>query len=241
MNNQKTTEDKNLHAGHRQRLLARFNKEGLHHFEAHNILELLLFYCIPRRDTNEIAHRLLNRFGSLHGVLAAPVEELQKVSGIAPSSAQFLKVVFETGQQAQLQRLTDQPLTSVHQLRQIGVEWFAGKAPESVMVMLLDKKHGFLEFVPLTEDCDLAPDLLPDTILARAKAASAAFAVLYHSHPDENLSPSDEDLLSTRTLHALLLRENLVLLDHLIVAGEEAVSVFASCPELLNPLGESHL
>ena len=69
-----------IHEGHRQRLLRRFLEEGLEHFEPHNKLELLLFYAIPRRDTNEIAHRLLKTFGSFSAVLDAPLEELQKVT-----------------------------------------------------------------------------------------------------------------------------------------------------------------
>lgn len=71
-----------VHDGHRQRLKERFCKEGLDNFDEHQVLELLLFYCIPRMDTNPIAHALLNRFGSLAQVLEAPVEELEKVPGI---------------------------------------------------------------------------------------------------------------------------------------------------------------
>ena len=223
---------KNLHAGHRQRLISRFEKEGLLHFEPHNILELLLFYCIPRRDTNEIAHQLLNTFGSLHSVLAAPEEDLKKVDGIGPSSARFLKLVFETGQRAQLERLTENPLITVHQLRQIGVEWFAGKAPESIMAMLLDQNIRFLEFVPLDEEKASSPELLLDAIRIRAQAVSASRLVLYHNHPQQDLTPSAEDILTTQTMHEILLRENLILLDHLIVAGEQAFSILDSCPGL---------
>ena len=82
-----------MHDGHRQRLKNRFREEGLDHFDEHQVLELLLFYCIPRIDTNELAHRLLERFGSLANVLEAKAEELEKVPGIGSNAATFLNLV----------------------------------------------------------------------------------------------------------------------------------------------------
>ena len=79
-----------VHDGHRQRLRARFLKEGLDGFEQINALELLLFYCIPRKDTNELAHALLNHFGSFHQVMDATPEELMAVPGIGEGTATFL-------------------------------------------------------------------------------------------------------------------------------------------------------
>lgn len=81
------------HEGHRQRVKKRFREQGLKNFEPHNVLELLLFYAIPRRDTNEIAHRLLEAFGTFSRVLDAPVEELTKVEGISENSALLLKLI----------------------------------------------------------------------------------------------------------------------------------------------------
>ena len=82
-----------LHDGHRQRLIQRFLEEDLDNFEPHNVLELLLFYAIPRKDTNELAHVLIDTFGSLKGVFDAPYEELIKVAGIGPNTAALLKLV----------------------------------------------------------------------------------------------------------------------------------------------------
>ena len=74
-------EEKAMHDGHRQRLKDRFLREGIDNFEDHNILELLLFFGIPRRDTNTLAHNLMEKFGTLSGVFEAPFEELCKVKG----------------------------------------------------------------------------------------------------------------------------------------------------------------
>ena len=84
-----------MHDGHRERLRERFLREGLDSFEDHNILELLLFYVIPRKDTNELAHLLLDRFGSLSAVLEAPYEELKTVPGIGELSASLLCLIPE--------------------------------------------------------------------------------------------------------------------------------------------------
>lgn len=83
----------NVHEGHRQRLRDRFLKEGLDGFAPHNVLELLLFYAVPQRDTNELAHRLLARFGSLSGVLDADFDELCQVEGVGANVATLLKLV----------------------------------------------------------------------------------------------------------------------------------------------------
>ena len=84
-----------IHDGHRQRLKDRFKKEGLDNFEKLQVLELLLFYCIPRQDTNPLAHRLLDRFGTVSGVLEALPSELKKVEGTGENTAQFLRLIME--------------------------------------------------------------------------------------------------------------------------------------------------
>ena len=88
-------EKKNVHEGHRDRLRQRFLQEGLENFQDHNVLELLLFYSIPRKDTNEEAHNLINRFGSLSGVFDASFEELCEVKGIGENSAALIKIMPE--------------------------------------------------------------------------------------------------------------------------------------------------
>ena len=82
-----------IHDGHRARKKAQFRQHGLDGFADHEVLELLLYYAIPRKDTNEIAHRLLQKFGSLQNVFAAPAEELAKVDGVGESAALFLTLL----------------------------------------------------------------------------------------------------------------------------------------------------
>ena len=89
--------DKNPHKGHRQRVKARVINEGIDSFEDHQILELLLFYCIPMKDTNELAHRLIQHFGDFCKVMEAEPEELEQVEGIGPKSARLIHTVMAFG------------------------------------------------------------------------------------------------------------------------------------------------
>ena len=93
-----------IHEGHRQRVKDRFRREGLDNFDELYVLELLLFYCIPRKDTNPIAHRLLDHFGSLTAVLEASPEELEKVEGINASASTFLSLITQVGRYYQVHR-----------------------------------------------------------------------------------------------------------------------------------------
>ena len=102
-----------IHDGHRERLKKRFTEEGLDNFEEVNVLELLLFYCIPRRDTNPIAHALLDRFETLVNVLDAPVEELEKVDGISHHAATFLKLSTAVNKYYMVKRQLQTPFWTV--------------------------------------------------------------------------------------------------------------------------------
>lgn len=129
-----------LHDGHRQRLLQRFLREGLDGFDEHNILELLLFYAIPRKDTNELAHRLMDDFGSLAGVLDASAQELQQVEGVGENTAGFLKLLPELTRVYYSQKQQDLCLASTEQAGRFLLPRFIGRQEETVLLTCLDGK-----------------------------------------------------------------------------------------------------
>ena len=102
--------EKNPHSGHRDRMRQRFIRDGLDSFQDHEALELLLFYAIPRRDVNELAHRLLLRFGSLSGVFDASMDQLTTVEGLGPQAAALIKLVPQLNRKYQLSRLKGEKL-----------------------------------------------------------------------------------------------------------------------------------
>lgn len=132
--------NKNPHSGHRARLRDRFRREGydLDHFEPHNILELMLFYCAPQKDTNELAHLLIDEFGSISGVFDAPYEELVKVSGVGEYTATFIKTIPALFRVYETDRLKDEAvLDSAQAARRYFIPKFIGRTEELVYVALL--------------------------------------------------------------------------------------------------------
>ena len=130
-----------IHDGHRQRLKERFLREGLDNFEEHEVLELLLFYCIPRKNTNDIAHALINRFGTLAQVLDATPEELMKVPGIGESAATFLSLITSAARYYLVNRANQTViLSTVDACGKYLVPYFQSRRNETVFLLCLDAK-----------------------------------------------------------------------------------------------------
>ena len=134
-----------IHDGHREKMRRRYLETGLEGFADHEALELLLYYAIPRRDTNPIAHALMERYGTLSAVLSAPVEDLQKVEGIGGSAAVLLSLVSRINRKARLADAAQE--TVINSTEQAGaylLERFAGETREVVYLMCLDRKGKLL-------------------------------------------------------------------------------------------------
>ena len=130
-----------IHEGHRLRLKERFLSEGLDGFSEIQVLELALFYCIPRKDTNPIAHALLDHFGGLSQVLEAPVEELKRVPGMGESSAAYLHMITEVGRYYMVHRSTQTSvLPTLEQCAEYMVPFFLGRRVETIFLLCLDAK-----------------------------------------------------------------------------------------------------
>ena len=135
----------NIHQGHREKMRQRFLKSGLEGFADHEALELLLYYAIPRQDTNPIAHRLMDRYGSLTAVLSAPAEDLKKVEGIGESAAVLLKVAGQIGRKGRLADAVQScPMTDVETAGAYLLERYAGETHEIVYELCLDRKGKLL-------------------------------------------------------------------------------------------------
>ncbi len=216
----KSTENKspkNVHAGHRERLRTRYKKCGFDDFEPHEVLELLLFYSIPRANTNPIAHNLLNRFGSLYAVMNASFDELCEVDQVGPATAALIRTVADSARAAKLKTLGSEPLISADRLHLYATEWFLGMPPRTAAIVLMDNKRRVVTVRKLAEEYLRLPEDYDERILHLCQKLDVAYVVLMHNHVDGIMRPSHEDIQLTRDLYAFLSDYGIALLEHLIV------------------------
>ena len=218
-----------IHKGHRDRLKQRFLEEGLDNFTDIQVLELLLFYAIPQKDTNPIAHALLDRFGSLSRVLEADVEELKKVPGISDHSATLLALVTELCRYYQVdcsQRM--EVLTTLDACGAYLVPRFFGRNNETVFLLCLDAKCKVLCCKEVGEGSVNSASISIRKIVETALSANATTVVLAHNHPSGVALPSAEDVQTTRRIAAALSAVEVHLADHIVVTEGDYVSMVQS-------------
>lgn len=218
-----------IHDGHRQRMKERFREEGLDHFSDIQVLELLLFYCIPRKDTNPIAHALLNRFGSLSQVLDAPIEELAKVPGMGESAATFLSLTTAVGRYYQVDRaMKVEILSSIDQCGQYLVPFFYGRRNETVFLLCLDAKCKVLCCKLVGEGSVNSASIPVRRVVEIALNANATTVILAHNHPSGLALPSADDIETTMRLARAMEAVEITLADHIVVSDEDFVSLAQS-------------
>ena len=154
------------HEGHRQRLKNRFLQEGLENFEKHNVLEILLFYAIPQRDTNDIAHELLNTFGSLKGVFEADYTELLKVKGVKENTATLIKLIPEIAREYMFEEISEERVfDTAEKIGKYFVRKYIGEVNEVVYLMLLDNGFKLLDVCRIHEGSVNSANISPRKIM----------------------------------------------------------------------------
>ena len=215
-----------IHDGHREKMRRRFLKGGLDNFADHEALELLLYYAIPRKDTNPIAHTLMNRYGSLSAVLAAPVEDLKKVEGIGESAAVLLKLAAQIGTKARLADMEKETvLNTVTRVGNYLMELFDGEANEKIYQLCLDRKGKLLSCKRLNEGGVANAELDVRRVVENAILTHASGVVISHNHPSGVALPSAEDITATHRVKRALETIGVTLVDHIIVADRDFVSL----------------
>ena len=218
-----------IHKGHRQRLKDRFLREGLDNFEELYVLELLLYYCIPRVDTNPIAHALLDYFGSLTAVFEATPEELKRVPGIGDNAATFLALIPQVGRFYQIKRA--QPGDILHTISQCGnylVPYFYGRENETVFLLCLDAKCKVLACKLVGEGSVNSANIPIRRVVEIALNTNATTVVLAHYHPSGLALPSHDDIQTTLRLARAMEAVEITLADHIVVADNDFVSMTQS-------------
>ena len=214
-----------VHDGHREKMRRRFLEAGLDSFAEHEALEMLLFYAIPRRDTNALAHQLMDHFGSLDAVLSAPVEELMRMDGIGENAAVLLKLVPRVMQKARLSANRETIINSTEKAGDYLLERFRGEKNEVIYQLCLDKKGKLLSCRKLNEGGADSSELNIRRLVENALLVSASAVILSHNHPSGIALPSSEDYTTTERVQAALNMVGVALVDHIIVADDDFVSM----------------
>jgi DNA repair protein RadC len=217
------------HDGHRQRLKNRFRQEGLDKFDEHQVLELLLFYAIPQKDTNDLAHHLVEHFGSLSQVLEAPVEELEKISGVGPNVSTLLSLTAALARYYMVNRGAHSAvLTTTEMCGDYLLPHFVGRRNETVFLLCLDAKCKVLGCKEVGEGSVNSASVPIRRIVEIALGMNATTVVLAHNHPSGLALPSGEDVQTTRRLALALDTVDITLADHIVVADDDYVSMAQS-------------
>ncbi|MEG2044593.1 MAG: JAB domain-containing protein [Clostridia bacterium] len=216
----KSAQKANLHAGHRERMLNKFLEKGIDVFDDHEVLEFLLFYGIHVKNTNEIAHELINAFGSLDKVFDAPTYKLQEVDGIGKRNAALIKLI-PAIQSRVLAAKNDniKIVKSAESAFELVLPRFLNLKVEKLVLLCLDNAYRVLCIQDISVGTATSVNSGVDRILEYALSYKSTFVIICHNHPCGTSMASHEDILLTGQLNAMLLRVNIHLFDHIVVAN----------------------
>ena len=215
----------NEHMGHRQRLRKKFIENGFDVFEPHEALEMYLFYAIPRKDTNPLAHKLLERYITIGGVCDAPIDELMNEFNLSESAAAFLKMLPEMARLYKESKMSDDNIIDYEHMGEMFQTKFIGRTNEAVALLLGDAKGKLLYFNIITKGSLNSSDMPVRKIVDLALRHNAKTAFLAHNHPSGTALPSHSDIVSTKTVRETLLSVGIDLVDHFIVTDDDYVSL----------------
>lgn len=226
----KQSKDNNIHAGHRQRIKTKFIESGLSPFEDHQALELLLFYALPQKDTNELAHSLINEFGSLAGVFEASAEALQRVNGVGENTACLIKLIPEMYSRYLKSKAENAgvELKTAKEACDYFYSLLMNRQEEVLAAAFLDSRLCIKRTVIISEGGLTNTDVSLRKIVNKALDLKTPNIMLAHNHPSGVAAPSANDIEAVRVIAKTLRTLELHLCDSIIVAGENSFSMAGS-------------
>ncbi len=228
----------NVHAGHRERMRKKYLRVGFEGFEEHEILEMLLYCCFSQQDTNELAHRLILFFGSVKGVLTAPVEQLESVKGIGEVTAFNLKLIGDIALNSMQSGRDERPiLDTTDKIYEYIEPFFRSQSTEVVLVLSLDVNSRVMRATKVHEGSFDSVSFNIAKIVRSLVSSGAAGVVIAHNHPSGVAIPSQRDLDSTEKLKRALESVGIMFVDHIILGENDYVS-FSQSGQKLYALAE---
>ena len=217
------------HDGHRERMREKFRKNGFSGMAEHEILEMLLFYALPRVNTNELAHSLINHFGSLAGVLEASEDELVKVKGISDKSATLIRMILPLSHEYHKTTKKAKKLQDPSECGDFLVEYFKGVLNEKIIAVFMDNSCRVLSVEELNQG-DTSEVLVNCRRLIEyaVKFPMATAIIISHNHPNGIALPSKQDIDTTSEMVRTMANIGINIVDHIIVADDDYTSMASS-------------
>ncbi len=211
--------------GHRQRMRERFYQEGIDHFAPHEALEMLLYFALPRKDTNPLAHKLIDHFGSFHGVLDANREDLIKF-GLTENTAALLNMMPAFSNFYMQSRAIGTPVLSDSTiLGNLAVNKIGERNNEVFGIICMTTQRKFINFEIVDEGTVNHSNVSARKVVECALRNNATRVAFTHNHPGGSLTPSNEDKQLTANLSAILSNLGISVTDHIIVANGRFLSM----------------
>jgi DNA repair protein RadC len=218
----------NPHANHRFRVRKRYREAGFGAFAEHEVLELLLYYCYPRCDTNTIAHKMINAFGSLHNLMDADINDVMERCGVSENTAVLVTMIPSLAGFYMRSKWSQKvPLDNERAAGAFACDLFVDSTAECFYVLSLDSKRRLNHVSMISEGSLTESAVYPREIVSEALRHKASFVVLAHNHPSGSVQPSQHDLDVTRKIVGGLDFIGIKVLDHFITAGEKYYSFAA--------------
>ncbi|MBO5396099.1 MAG: hypothetical protein J6A97_04370 [Clostridia bacterium] len=215
---------KDLHEKHRQRMKQSFRDAGLQGFQPHNIVEMMLFYSLPRCNTNETAHLLLNEFGSIAGVLDAPFEALTNIYGVGTESATFIKFLPELFRAYEESKFAEKPyIETSDAAKKYLASYFKTATAEKLVILYLDARCRIIKDAEISQGNENMVYTDLSSIVKSALLLNAKGVIIAHNHISGFATPSAEDKEMTERLAKMLMPVGIHLCDHLLFAGKDVL------------------
>ncbi len=224
-----------IHKEHRKRMKQRFTDFGLDSFQDHEALELLLFYGLPYKNTNGMAHDLLNKFGSFSGVFGASRDDLKSISGIGEHTALLLELMPALFRRYSMDLMSEQRrFDDREKLSEYVINHFIGQTREHVQLFLFDSAMRRIDSIMLCEGGLNAVSVNSEAVAEHVFSNRAASFVIAHNHPSGDPEPTFEDLCITRSIWRSLAALNREMVEHYIVAGSKSMPILARAKEMFD-------
>ena len=217
-----------LHDKHRFRLKERFIENGLESFSDHEVIELLLFFSIPRVNTNLIAHRLMKRFGTLSEVFEAEYSDLCKVEGVGPSSAMLIKLMTPLFKRyTEDKKSSRKKFESREEIGKFLVNHYLGESREKVVLLLFDASLRMTGVITVHEGSVNSSDINPSRIAELVFTRRASSFAIAHNHPGGTTDSSESDKYITFQIYQAFSGFDVKFRDHFIIAGGEYSTILS--------------